>query len=76
MKEKLHKFLHGRYGDTFTHLLIGAGLLFLVDTVFNYSTKDYLNVVTLLAGFVFILCGILYKELIYDKNKEKNGKGV
>ena len=70
-REKLHKFLTYRYGDTLTHLLVGAGMLFLLNTIFDYSTKDLLNKVTLIAGIMFIISGILYKELIYDKGKEK-----
>lgn len=71
LRENLHKFLTYRYGDTFTHLLIGAGMLFLLNTIFNYSTKNALNKVTLIAGIMFIISGILYKELVYVKDKEK-----
>lgn len=35
---------------------------------------DHFNIVTLFAGFIFVTCGILYKELIYGKNKEKMKK--
>ena len=71
-REKLHKFLTYRYGDTLTHLFIGAGMLFLLNTVIVYDTKNFLNKVTLIAGIIFFIIGILYKELIYDKGKEKD----
>ena len=73
-KERLHKFLHWRYGDTFTNILTGAGFLLLLHTVLDYIINDHFNLVSLLGGAVFTICGILYKELVYDKDIEKQKK--
>lgn len=74
-KEKLIEFLHWRYGDTFTNILTGAGFLTLLYTLLVYIDEDRLNVLTLVVGLMFLIGGILYKELVYDKDIENEGKG-
>lgn len=67
MKEKLHEFLKWRYGDTLSNILAGAGFLLLLYTFLVYLTEYRFSISIFLYSLIFLACGILYKELIYNK---------